>query len=91
MSFAADITKGFFSEYQDKEALRLFIREKMLILSIEERQILEMKYCDQLPYKCIAVKVGKSERWLKTLHARIIEKSSGFVYAAVLKAIATSL
>lgn len=88
--FAVELTKNFLKSYPDKETLRAFIGG-LNVLTARERALLEMRYCDGLPLKCFAARYGLSERWAKTLAAQVIEKSSPFVYAAVVKAFAASL
>ena len=90
-AFKVEFVKDFFEEYPDKEVLKDFICT--LPLSVQEKKLLTIRYCrDKLTVmKVVAYEMGVSERYAKTLHKQIIQKSLPFINLFFIKALNTTL
>lgn len=89
-SFSAEMIKDFFTKC-DKDVLADFIKKNLSILSESEKRVLFLKYCENLPMKCVAADMQRSERYTKALHKSAIEKSLPVVYCFILKAFSKAL
>lgn len=89
-AFKIEFVKDFFEEYPDKDVLKDFIQT--LPLSAQEKKLLTIRYCrEQITVmKVVAFEMGVSERYAKTMHKDIIQKSLPYINLFFIKALETS-
>lgn len=86
-----DFIKDFFEDFPNKEVLKDFIQT--LPLNNHDKKLLIIRYCqDEIPpMKVVAYEMGYSERYIKTLHKEVINKSLPYIKLFFIKALNTSL